>query len=337
MIGGYLSRPADQYPDTFGSSEFLKKYPYFLPCAVPAIFSAISWLVAFFLLEETVKNPVSIFQLVKNQKNTEGQAVTPDSDKPLSLRSLLTKRVIMAAGNYALLSLIEIAFRAIQPVFLSTPVALGGLDLSPSVIGTLLSISGVLNAIFQVFFSAKVIGHWGTKKTYLVALVFALLSFASFPILSLLVWKGGMSRLVWALVTVHTVVPIGMNMGYGMLVLTSSSGGVAQETVSFTPAGAIFIYVTAASPNRASLGATNGLSQVGYPYKFFEREGTDAWGNQMSVSVFRAIGPAVANSLYSISLAKGYMGGFMVYYVLVVIVFFSIWIGSFLPTQVWAR
>ena len=57
----------------------------------------------------------------------------------------------------------------------------------------------------------------------------------------------------------------------------------------------------------------------------------------MTVSVFRAIGPAAANSLYSISLAKGYMGGFMVYYVLIVIVFFSISIGTLLPTNVWAE
>ena len=185
--------------------------------------------------EETVKNPAPIFQLVKNEKDTEVQTMISDSEKPLPLRSLLTKRVILAAGNYALLSLIEIAFRAIQPVFLSTPVALGGLDLSPSVIGNILSVSGVLNAIFQVFFFAKVNERWGTKKTYLMGLVFALLSFASFPILSLLVWRGGMSRLAWGLVIVHMVVPIGMNMSYGMSIYSSRSGDAAQGTVSFTP------------------------------------------------------------------------------------------------------
>ena len=57
----------------------------------------------------------------------------------------------------------------------------------------------------------------------------------------------------------------------------------------------------------------------------------------MTVSVFRAIGPGIANTLYSVSLSKGYMGGFMVYYVLMVIVFFSISIGTLLPAKVWAR
>ena len=248
MIGGYLSRPAEQYSDTFGSNEFLKKYPYFLPCAVPAIFSAISWLVIFFFLKETVNNPIAIFQHLKNRRNTKGkplpinisdsqdtiQTTTSDCDKPLPLRSLLTERVIIAAGNYAFLALIEIAFRAIQPVFLSTPVALGGLGFSPSVIGNILSTYGVLNGIFQVFFFAKIIKHWGTKKTYLVGLVLALPAFALFPILSLLARKEGLSRPVWALVMVHTVTPIGMNLAYGMLVCIGSSGDVAQESLSFT-------------------------------------------------------------------------------------------------------
>ena len=247
MIGGYLSRPAQQYPDTFGNNEFLKKYPYFLACAVPATFSAISWFVIFFFLKETVKNPTPISQLLKN-KNTKkiplppsisdsqdtAQIVTSDGDKPLPLRSLLTERVIIAAGNYAFLALVEITFRAIQPVFLSTPVALGGLGLSPSVIGNILSIYGIFNGIFQVFFFAKIIKRWGTKKTYLVGLAFALPGFALYPILSLLVRKEGMSTLVWALVIVHTIIPIGLSMSYGMPVCAGSSGDVAQATVSFT-------------------------------------------------------------------------------------------------------
>jgi len=247
MIGGYLSRPAEQYPNMFGNSEFLKKYPYILACAVPAIFSAICWLAILFFLKETVKNPTPIFQLLKN-KNTKGQplpisvsdsedathTVTSDGDKPLPLRSLLTERVIIAVSNYAFLALVEISFRAIQPVFLSTPVTLGGLGLSPSVIGNILSTYGVVNGIFQVFFFAKIIKHWGTKKTYLVGLVFALPAFALFPILSLLVRKEGLSILVWALAIVHTLIPIGMSMSFGMLFCAGSSGDVAQGTVSFT-------------------------------------------------------------------------------------------------------
>jgi len=52
VIGGALSRPAERFPNLFGNNEFLKEYPYFLPCAVPATFTVVAWLVAFFFLKE---------------------------------------------------------------------------------------------------------------------------------------------------------------------------------------------------------------------------------------------------------------------------------------------
>lgn len=52
MVGGTLSRPAERFPELFGGSEFLKQYPYFLACAVPATFSAFAWLITFTLLKE---------------------------------------------------------------------------------------------------------------------------------------------------------------------------------------------------------------------------------------------------------------------------------------------
>jgi hypothetical protein len=52
MIGGSLSRPADRFPDTFGNSGFLRNYPYFLACAVPASFSVLAWIVTYLFLRE---------------------------------------------------------------------------------------------------------------------------------------------------------------------------------------------------------------------------------------------------------------------------------------------
>jgi hypothetical protein len=54
----------------------------------------------------------------------------------------------------------------------------------------------------------------------------------------------------------------------------------------------------------------------------------------MSVSIMRAIGPAAANSLFSISMAKGYLGGYLVYYILVFVVCGSLVIASMLPRHV---
>ncbi|PPQ68704.1 hypothetical protein CVT25_012105 [Psilocybe cyanescens] len=308
IIGGSLARPAERFPTLFGNNEFLKKYPYFLPCAVPATFSALAWVVTFLFLKETVPSPtpVSEFLGFKKGKIVEAEVAEAapsspnvtktigDVEKPLPLRLLLTKRVMVAAGNYAALSLVDISFRAIQPLFLSTPIHLGGLGLPPSTIGNLLSIFGILNGVFQVFFFAKINDTWGSKNVFMFGIASAVPVFASFPLISYLAKAQGYSTWVWGVVGFQIVISIALSLSYG----------------------AIFIFISTASPNRASLGATNGLSQ-------------------MSVSIMRAIGPAAANSLFSLSIDKGYLGGFLVYYVLLSIVAVSLFISSLLPRQVW--
>ena len=49
----------------------------------------------------------------------------------------------------------------------------------------------------------------------------------------------------------------------------------------------------------------------------------------------RAIGPAAANSLFSLSIEKGYLRGQLVYYVLVVISAAAIALSTQLPRQIW--
>lgn len=53
------------------------------------------------------------------------------------------------------------------------------------------------------------------------------------------------------------------------------------------------------------------------------------------VSITRAFGPAVANSLFSLSMEKGYLGGSLVYVVLTGIVFVALALGSLLPRRLW--
>ena len=76
------------------------------------------------------------------------------------------------------------------------------------------------------------------------------------------------------------------------------------------------MFISAAAPNKASIGATNGLAQ-------------------MVVSVMRAIGPATVNSAYSLSIEKHVMGGYFAYWVMVAMVALTLWVGSLLPKNMW--
>ncbi len=78
----------------------------------------------------------------------------------------------------------------------------------------------------------------------------------------------------------------------------------------------MFIFITASSPNKASLGSVNGIAQ-------------------MLVSIMRAVGPAAANSLFSLSIDQDhhYMGGYFVYVALSALVCAALWVATFLPDR----
>ena len=91
---------------------------------------------------------------------------------------------------------------------------------------------------------------------------------------------------------------------------------VDTNAVRVTFPGAVFIFITASAPNKASLGAVNGIAQ-------------------MLVSLMRTVGPATANSLFSLSIDEEhhYMGGHFVYYALSAIVLAAFWVGTLLPND----
>ncbi|TFK69972.1 MFS general substrate transporter [Pluteus cervinus] len=313
MIGGLLSRPAEQFPEWFGDSEFHKKYPYFLACSVPATFTVVAWFAAYFFLKETVASPTPVSELFFSKKKSDDskspilspgpsepsspssslhENTSDDDGKPLPLRSLLTRNVILAAGNYASLALIDIGCRGIQPIFLSTPIELGGLGLPPSSIGNVLSLFAIVNCALQAFFFARLQRRFGSKRVFLTGVTSTIPFVLMFPLINHLARKQGLSTLVWALVYGQVALSVLLNASYG----------------------AILIFIVAASPNRASLGATNGL-------------------NQMTVSLTRALGPALFATVWSLTIEHKYLHGQLVYLVLVGVSLLSIFIGSLLPSE----
>ncbi|PFH51071.1 hypothetical protein AMATHDRAFT_143366 [Amanita thiersii Skay4041] len=109
---------------------------------------------------------------------------------------------------------------------------------------------------------------------------------------------------------------ISKNNGPRWIVWTLLATILLLMIVMITGYGCVFMYVTASAPNRRSLGATNGLSQT-------------------TVSIFRAIGPALATSMFSFSVEKDLLGGYAVYLVLFVCSCLAIPLAMLLPEQVW--
>ena len=76
------------------------------------------------------------------------------------------------------------------------------------------------------------------------------------------------------------------------------------------------MFITASAPNKRSLGATNGLSQ-------------------MIVSIAKAIGPALSTSLFSLSVEKNIFGALGVYVVFAILSALALRLATYLPSKLW--
>ena len=82
--------------------------------------------------------------------------------------------------------------------------------------------------------------------------------------------------------------------------------------------GTMYIYVSSATPNKRSLGAVNGLTQV-------------------VTSIQSVVGPAAADQLFAFSLTYNVLGGNFAYVVLVCVACVALGVSTRLPKNSWAH
>ncbi|KAG1818714.1 MFS multidrug-resistance DHA1 sub-family [Suillus subaureus] len=303
LIGGSLFRPADRFPDIFGRSELLKAYPYLLPCFISTNFVSISGLVTYFRLKESVSTRTSLWELIKGGlfRQSYTKAHQPSSnvlvnpgeansgEAPLPLRALLTPKVLTVTASYVTLVLFYMALGSVLPIFYATPIELGGLSLDPPRIGAILAAQGAVHGIFQLVFYARLHDHFGAGAIHFTGVSSGIPIIILFPVINALARAHGVGLAVWLCVAIQLALTISLVMCY----------------ISLT------LFVRAAAPNRASLGATNGFVQ-------------------MFLAGARIIGPASAASVFSYSMQEGHHA-WLVYYFLMAIAFLAIGVSLLLP------
>ncbi|KAH9027362.1 MFS general substrate transporter [Lactarius hengduanensis] len=249
LIGGVLSRPQDRWPHVF-SHSFWADYPYFLPCLVAAIFVCLSLVITGLYLEETLDSrPSEKLRLASpNSDSPQREAGdSPDldvssneSDKPLPLRSVLTKPVVVTTANYALFAMLSAVAAVYIPLVWSTPVEYGGLNLDPASIGLGLSVYGGMGGFFQFVFFSHFVSRFGLRRVFILSIASCAVIYTLFPFENVVVAYGGPNFIVWLLIILQMSSLCVFNMGYG----------------------AMNIYISSAAPNKRSLGTVYGLSHV---------------------------------------------------------------------------
>jgi len=276
-VGGSLSRPAEQFPGLFGSSEFLKKYPYFLPCAICSMSLFASWLLGTIFLKETLQKPLPLFGFKTQESEPVDDCDTTEEDesteRPSPLRAIFVPRVIIFAINLAALSLLEKFYWATEALFLSTPIRVGGLGLSPGAIGTFQSYSTLFIGISQLFIFPFMHDRWGSKNIFILGVFATLPRFIMWPVMN------GIAR----------------SDGHPGLVYFALGSQVCCSTLAEFAYLSIWVMIAKLPGNRDSLGSILGFCQT-------------------VTCVVRTVAPTVSNTLFSLSTDRNYLGGYLVYF-----------------------
>ncbi|SNX86339.1 uncharacterized protein MEPE_05048 [Melanopsichium pennsylvanicum] len=373
LLGGYLSKPAQQYPDIFakhawaGLGGLWEKFPFFLPCAISAAITVASIVMGAFLLEETLpelvekrereqKRPEAARQqshasalksnvaanritnygaMDNNNNNNNSSAIsfanettstshrpkarrastsgirvhslhsgyTPTHTPPRSTCPLPSNSVpdhptssvweLLAIGqiqkvmiSYAFLALISVALDALMVLYLYEPIKLGGVGFSSDSTGILLSINGLGGALVQLFLFPSIQRKVGTLRTYQLSMFAFPLSVILLPVGNLISRLGlgaaqedqqWYTTLVWTCLLISTAIRVVGGMAFASnMILVNQCSNLTRGT---------------------ALGTLNSLAQ-------------------MSSSFTRAIGPYLANTLFALSVTRGWLGGQLVWLIL---------------------
>jgi hypothetical protein len=238
MIGGALEHPQRHFPNIF-PGEFWSQFPYFLPSAVAAAFAVTCFLAILFFLKEVQKartparSWLMTFQTLPRQRTQEksksafdGEALNISGnaveDSPVSIRSLFVPSVLIPVINYGCIATLEIVMFALQPLFYSTPIELGGLGFDPITIGLWMGAFGIVNGVLQIMIFAPLVNKFGPKTVFRICEGCFIPIFALFPITNIIARQYGINWLVWFLLTCSLILGVLMDMAFGALVFARS-------------------------------------------------------------------------------------------------------------------
>ncbi|KAF8886145.1 major facilitator superfamily domain-containing protein [Infundibulicybe gibba] len=277
-MGGTFSRPHERFPIVFGG-QFWIDYPYFLPSVTVAIFIGFAFTVALLFLKETAPGRRKHTFAIDSSRGRS-------SEGPVALCDLLVYPVLISVSNYMTLALLSTMLYALLPLFFATPIEFGGLGFKPSTIGYTMGMWGLGSGIFQTLFFTHIVRRFGIRSIFIGGVMAFIPNYLLLPVMSAAAQRSGVNTIVWLIIALMLLLMSFMNMAF------------------------------ASSPNKHSLGATNGLAQT-------------------SVSLARALGPAMSTSLFALSVEKNLLGGYAVYAILLAISCVAIRLAVRLPEELW--
>ncbi|KAG1058143.1 hypothetical protein G6F43_000087 [Rhizopus delemar] len=146
-LGGYLNHPATHFPSLFSANQFLKDYPYFLPCFVSALGSTIGFILGYIYLKES--NPIVLQKRANGEYASllKANHTTEQHESPGI--SQISKTSLLVVVVYSLFSFYAMIFDEVLPLYFTAPKYAGGLGLTSTEFAEMLSLMGITQLGFQ--------------------------------------------------------------------------------------------------------------------------------------------------------------------------------------------
>ncbi|KAM0903627.1 hypothetical protein ACQ4PT_018540 [Festuca glaucescens] len=235
-LGGYLSQPAEKYPQIFSNESVLGRFPYLLPCLVVSFFAAVVLISCIWLPETIHKHKITekdirIVKALPSQKSHWGLP---------RKRSLLQNWPWMSTlASYCLFGLHETAYSEILSIWAVSDRKYGGLTFTSGDIGQVLSMAGASLLVYQLFVYNWVIKILGPLISSRIASTLSIFLLATFPFMTYL--SG--AKLSFALYSAAmTKSVLGITISTGMCLLQNNAvrqdqrgtaNGISTSALSF--------------------------------------------------------------------------------------------------------
>ncbi|KAH6606900.1 hypothetical protein Trco_006053 [Trichoderma cornu-damae] len=271
IIGGALADPAEQFPGLFGGVRLLEDYPYLLAGAAITFVSVISIVLSMLYLDETLEPETDAAA-----SSTSAPAARPHR---LSIVELLkAPGVGVVIWVYTHVMFLAFAFTAILPVFLFTPVALGGVEFSPFRISVWMAIQGGSQASWLIVAFPALQRRLGTKGSLAACAVAYPFFFVGYVAMNTLLRIDTESSVACLYIVAFVVAFIGPGV-----------------SMAFT---AVQLALNDVSPNPHVMGTLNALAMT-------------------AASAIRSFVPGVSTALFAIGVRNQIFWGHLVWVVLI--------------------
>jgi len=144
-------------------------------------------------------------------------AETEVAEASATFWDLLIPQVVLPLVVFMVQAVIDMSVKVLLPLMYSTSIELGGLGFDAYHIGVIMSVWGVINAIFTIMVFGRAIRKFGSRTVHIFCYVTYFVNIALYPLLVHFVQRSGrVDAKVWAVIVLQLACQLGNGVSYGV-------------------------------------------------------------------------------------------------------------------------